>query len=142
MRTEADEFQAHIEQGDLLSSHPTKGPELEAAFEKQEEVQHDDSEMQLKRKRRRDEWERNKTERRLWELHRNLGNLVRRADDLISEVCVLINSFIHINMFILIVYVLLYSPKRYKAKFRYLCHHMTCFQRQKKNDLLWPIRSV
>lgn len=39
-----------------------------------------------KRKRRRDVWERTKKEQRRFDLHRGLGNIVRRAEDLFAEV--------------------------------------------------------
>lgn len=41
-----------------------------------------------KRKRRREAWEKAKEAGRRFDLHRGLGNILRRADDLLVEVCV------------------------------------------------------
>lgn len=40
----------------------------------------------LKRKQRRTTWETSRKERKRFELHRNLGNMLRRAEDLLEEV--------------------------------------------------------
>ena len=40
----------------------------------------------LKRKQRRTAWENSRKERKRFELHRNLGNVLRRAEDLLEEV--------------------------------------------------------
>jgi hypothetical protein len=45
-----------------------------------------DDNVVLKRKQRRSTWENSRKERKRFELHRNLGNMLRRAEDLLEEV--------------------------------------------------------
>ena len=49
-----------------------------------------------KRKRRREAWEKAKEAGRRFDLHRGLGNILRRAEDLLVEVCLCIMSMYYV----------------------------------------------
>lgn len=85
MATEAGDFPPPLENSGVLVSESSKQQQQQEEDKVLESsIKRNTSETD-KRKRRREEWEKLKEETERFESHRGLGNILRRAEDLLSE---------------------------------------------------------
>jgi hypothetical protein len=92
MATEAGDFPPPLEpQGVLPSQSDLQGSKKTDKGNESQEVNntHCMQEELQNRKRRREEWQKSKEEQQRFDLHRALGNVLRRAEDLFAEVCMI-----------------------------------------------------